>query len=105
MYLLVQPFGRVWRPKIANLVYCCETVQTFPKPIDNRVLHSREDKKEEVTHKMVATETMDETHLRRLNICTEIKARNIKSQRNVELEALRMKGLAKERRNWLNECM
>ncbi|CAJ1953650.1 unnamed protein product [Cylindrotheca closterium] len=54
---------------------------------------------------MVVTATMDETHLKRLNICTEIKARNIKSQRNAELEALRMKGLAKERRNWLNELV
>lgn len=46
----------------------------------------------------------DNTRLKRLNLCTEIKERAIKSQRAAELEALRMKGLAKERRNWLNDC-
>ena len=54
---------------------------------------------------IAATVNMDDTaRLKKLNLCTEIKERAIKSQRNAELEALRMKGLAKERRNWLNDC-
>lgn len=39
-----------------------------------------------------------------MNLCSEEKEKAIKSQRAGELEALRMKGLAQERRTWLKDC-
>jgi hypothetical protein len=41
---------------------------------------------------------------RNMNLCSEEKEKAIKSQRAGELEALRMKGLAQERRTWLKDC-
>ena len=39
-----------------------------------------------------------------MNLCSEERERALKSMRAGELEALRMRGVAKERRTWLKDC-
>ena len=37
-------------------------------------------------------------------LCSEEKEKALKSMRAAEMEALKMRGLAKERRTWLRDC-